>query len=408
MNGIYRAAAVAVLALTGCGGDDEPAERAQQPVAAAPVDTAPAPSGAYVYGDPNIRMTAEELERGRLDASWRQVVQFDSADLETPASREKWEEITQESVTRGAMQLPLGGDVAGPSVLRLQVLLDRALFSPGVIDGRWGKNTEKALYWFQKREGLRATGRLDEETFERLKSVGGSPSELAREHTLTADDVEGPFVTLPEDIYEKAKLDCMCYESLEEKLAEQYHTTPGLLKQLNDGVDLNTLRAGGRLHVPNVRGDDAGGGTPIARLVVSDAGHYLHAVDANGRIVYHFPTTLGSDYSPSPSGDFKVTGIAQDPDWHYQPELLTGVPDDEEDVIIPPGPNSAVGVTWMALSKPHYGIHGTSAPETIGYTTSSGCVRLTNWDARFLSRRIEKGIPVEFRDVDNRAPARST
>lgn len=408
MNRIYSAAAVAVLALTGCAGDDEPAETAQRPAAPAPADTAPPPSGAYVYGDPNIRLTAEELERGRLDASWRRVVQLDSMDTEIPESTEKWEDISPESVNRGAMQLPLAGDVAGPSVLRLQVLLDRALFSPGVIDGRWGKNTEKALYWFQKREGLRATGRLDEATFERLKTAGGSPAELARAHTLTAEDVEGPFVTLPEDIYEKAKLECMCYESLEEKLAERYHTTPDLLKKLNDGVDLNTVKAGSRLHVPNVRGDDAGGGAQIARLVVSDAGHYLHALDADGRIAYHFPTTLGSDYSPSPSGDFKVTGIAQNPDWHYQPALLTGVPDDEEDVIIPPGPNSAVGVVWMALSKPHYGIHGTSAPETIGYTTSSGCVRLTNWDAQFLSRQIQQGIPVEFRDVDAPAPARST
>jgi lipoprotein-anchoring transpeptidase ErfK/SrfK len=241
---------------------------------------------------------------------------------------------------------------------------------------------------------------VDQATFQRLVQLAGNPRDLVRTHTLAAQDVEGPFETIPEDIYAKAKLSCMCYENLSEKLAETFHTTPELLEKLNPNVDLNTLQAGGRLNVPNVRDQNAGTGLQIARLEVSDGGYFLHALDASGKIVYHFPTTLGSQYSPSPDGELKVTNVVQDPTWHYQPDILHGVDDADEEALIPAGPNNSVGVVWMALSKEHFGIHGTSAPETIGYTTSNGCVRLTNWDARFLSQRIREGVPVRFRDVD--------
>ena len=133
--------------------------------------------------------------------------------------------------------------------------------------------------------------------------------------------------------------------------------------------------------------------------MISDGGYYLHATAADGRILAHFPATLGAEYDPSPRGEFSIVAIAQDPTWHYQPRILATVDDDDEPAVIPAGPNNAVGVVWMELSEPHFGIHGTRAPETIGYTTSHGCVRLTNWDARFLSHQIEEGVDVEFRDV---------
>jgi lipoprotein-anchoring transpeptidase ErfK/SrfK len=285
-------------------------------------------------------------------------------------------------------------------VLRVQVLLSRALFSPGIIDGRWGRNTEKAVYWLQRREGMEPTGEVDERTWQALQQLSGQPQQLVLSHTLSEDDVAGPFVKLPAEYYDRRDMDCQCYESLAEKLAERFHTSEDLLRQLNPGVDLNNVRAGYALHVPNI--DDRR--TPpgdVARIVVSDGGKYLQAMDSNGRVLYHFPATLGSAYSPSPTGEYRVTGIAHDPTWHYQPALLEGVDDDKPSAVLPPGPNNAVGVVWMQLSKPHYGIHGTSAPETIGYATSNGCVRLTNWDADFLSRRVRDGTPVEFRDVQS-------
>jgi lipoprotein-anchoring transpeptidase ErfK/SrfK len=386
----------AVAAIAACGGDrSAQAEPSQIDTIAA---TAEVPT-ATLASDWDARLDQEALERGRRDEGWRRVVELDAVDEFTsaPVIAEEWDQISVEAVNSRPTQLPLHGDVAGPSVVAVQVLLDRALFSPGIIDGYWGKNVEKAAYWFQQREGLRRTGRVDKETFERLMQVAGAPDQLVRQHTLSADDVEGPFVTIPEDIYEKAEMECLCYESLTEKLGELFHSSPAVLGKLNPDVDLDRVTAGDRLWVPNVRSSDAGRGANIERLVVSGEGHYVHALDASGRIVFHFPSTLGSTYDPSPDGDFRVTRITKDPWWHYQPAILAHVDDDEPDAKIPPGPNNAVGAVWMSLSIPHYGIHGTSAPETIGYATSAGCVRLTNWDALFLADRISPGVAVEFR-----------
>jgi lipoprotein-anchoring transpeptidase ErfK/SrfK len=388
-------AITAVLSTAGC--DSQGEGRTATPVE---LRTEPAyeQGDAALTGDWDARLALDDLDQGRRDAAWTRVIRLDTLGVEDDAepNPETWETISADAVNEGAMHLPLHGEVAGPSVLRAQILLDRAMFSPGIIDGYWGKNTEKALFWFQSREGLRTTARLDAETFERLLERAGGSSELIRVHTLAAEDVEGPFVAIPEDIYEKAELDCMCYESLSEKLAEMFHTSPAVLERLNPDVDLNSLSAGATLRVPAVRGADAGRGVEVARLIVSGEGYYVHALDASDRIVFHFPTTLGSSYDPSPDGDHRITRITHDPWWHYQPSILSHVDDDDPDARIPPGPNNAVGLVWMALSIPHYGIHGTSAPETIGYTTSAGCVRLTNWDALFLADRIREGTPVEF------------
>jgi lipoprotein-anchoring transpeptidase ErfK/SrfK len=345
-------------------------------------------------------LSRDEIERGRRDPSWRHVVPFDTAlDMIAAPFPETWDDITAAAIEASPMHLPIRDDAEGPSVVRAQILLDRALFSPGIMDGRWGKNSEKAVYWFQQREGLPATGEVDSATFARLVVRAGRPARLVVEHTLSAADVAGPFVAIPADIYQHAELACSCYESLSEKLGEVFHSAPALLAKLNPGVDLDALVAGDRLRVPLVRDANAAITERIARIIISDRGHYVHAVDGEGRIVLHFPSTLGSTYQPSPAGDFEVASITHDPWWHYQPELLGRDDDAAPDAHIPPGPNSAVGVVWMALSKPHYGIHGTNRPETIGYATSAGCVRLTNWDARFLARRIESGVPVEFRDT---------
>jgi lipoprotein-anchoring transpeptidase ErfK/SrfK len=348
--------------------------------------------------------SADDIERGRNDPSWREVAVVDTvtdtstaAAADTTGFPERWEDINAAAVNDSAMRLPLGGDIAGPSVLRLQVLLDRALFSPGAMDGRWGANTEKALYWLQRREGLRATGRLDSVTFARLAQLAGRPEQLVRRHRLSTADVTGPFRELPEDYWEQAELECTCYESLSEKLGETFHATRGLLERLNPGVKLDGLSEGSELWVPNVR-DTTAMPAAVARLVVSDRGRYLHALDSADRVVYHFPATLGASYEPSPTGEYRIAAIKENPAWHLQPELLAKVPDSKPSVVVPAGPNNAVGLVWMALSKPHYGIHGTKAPETIGYASSAGCVRLTNWDAVFLSRRVIPGLQVQFRD----------
>jgi len=349
-------------------------------------------------------LTPQQIEQGRFAQDWTQVVKLDTTGGGAPVRNpEKWEQIDAQRVNTGPMFLPLSGEVSGPSVLRVQILLDRALFSPGEMDGHYGKNTAKAVYFFQQSNGLPATARVDSATFRALARVAGSPENLVTQRRLSADDVKGPFVTIPENIQDQAKLECSCYNSLTEKLGETFHIAPDVLKRLNPGVNLDGVQAGQSINVPLVRDPNAARGARVAQIVVSGQGSYVQAQDASGKILFHFPSTLGATYDPSPSGEFKVTSIEQNPVWHYQPELIATASDTAHEAMVPGGPNNRVGAVWMALSAPHYGIHGTNKPETIGYATSSGCVRLTNWDALFLSHHISRGVPVHFRDIQGRA-----
>lgn len=356
-------------------------------------------------------VSSSELERARYERRFRRVARIDTAAADSAAASnpEQLSDIDNAEIDTVRIHLPLGGNVEGPSVLRAQILLDRAGFAPGIIDGRWGDNVEKSVYWFQEAFGIAPTGVIDSLTYRRLRREAARPDTFIVTYRVTAEDIAGPFERIPSDIYEKAEMDAMGYESFAEKLGEMFHASPDVLRRLNPGVNLNRLTADDPVRVPNVRGARADRG-PIDRLVVSGEGEYLHALAPDGRILYHFPTTVGASYDPSPRGNYRITSITKDPWWHYQPAILENVPDDEPSARIPPGPNNAVGVVWMALSEPHYGIHGTSAPETIGYVSSSGCIRLTNWDALFLADRIEAGTDVDFRDIPGRdaAPADST
>ncbi|HYW08839.1 MAG TPA: L,D-transpeptidase family protein [Longimicrobium sp.] len=400
----YTVMVAGLALLAGCAVKDSTDEKTEQaPIQpAAPV----AQSDADLQAFDEPEMTREQIEAGRLANDWASVVQLDTTGSGAPVrGTEKWEQISADLVNNAPAALPLGGDMGGPTALRVQILLDRAFFSPGMMDGRWGKNTAKAVYFFQRREGLRTTGRVDSATYNKLAEAAGKPDELVMGQTLTAEDLKGPFKELPDSIYEQAKQDCTCYESLSEKLSEDFHATPELLAKLNPGVEIDNLQAGAKVNVPNVRDPNGAPAGEVAELLVSGRGSYVHAVDASGRVLYHFPSTLGGTYEPSPQGDFRVTNITKNPWWHFQPALLDAVPDDRPDARIPPGPNNRVGAVWMSLSAPHYGIHGTNRPEAIGYASSAGCVRLTNWDVLFLADRVKKGITVRFTDIQGRTGA---
>jgi lipoprotein-anchoring transpeptidase ErfK/SrfK len=338
-------------------------------------------------------------EKERFDEQWRGLSGFSSAQpgppqapaapainvIFAPAGKESFQGLTSaEAINNAPVVVPIKGDVSGPSVLKTQVYLDRAHFSVGVLDGRWGRNTAIALWWYQRSRGIEAgePGALDEQTFRSLATAANGVPALVG-HTLTEDDLK----------------DCLCYESVQEKLAEQFHTTTDFLAQLNEGVKYSELKAGDRLWVPNVRAPLTQDQPDVAKIVISIRGNTLNAFDAGGNLIFHAPTTLGSKYDPSPNETVAVKKTVFDPHFHYQPTLFAEVPDDEPEANLNPGPNSPVGVVWTALTKPHFGIHGTSDPDSIGYASSHGCVRLTNWDAAEVGHRVSPGVPVEFLDT---------
>lgn len=352
-------------------------------------------------------------EKERFDEQWRQLEAFRNVQAAqraaeaaavnitfAPNAKESFGKLTPEAMNSAPVVVPLKGDVSGPSVLKTQVYLDRLDFSVGVLDGRWGKNSAISLFWYQRSRGIEAAepGAVDETTFRALAAAaGGVPALVSR--TLTEDDVKGPFVTVPDDMYEKAELECLCYESKKEKLAERFHTTQEFIEKLNPDVDFSALNAGDRIWVPNVREPLKQDRPDIARIVVSIRGNTFNGFDAAGNLIFHAPTTVGSKYDPSPNETTTVKSIVFNPHFHYQPTLFAEVPDSDPEANLNPGPNSPVGVVWTALSKPHFGIHGTSDPDSIGYASSHGCVRLANWDAEEVGHRVTPGVPVEFLDT---------
>ncbi len=303
------------------------------------------------------------------------------------------DDISAQTVNATPTGVSLRSEI-GPVVARTQILLDRARFSVGVINGKSTKNTELALYWFQKSRSLPATSLLDTATYNSLVVAAGAAPPVIQV-TVSAEMVKGPFMMLPKDVYQQAGLRCLCYESVSEMLAERYHSTIEIMRKLNPGVGFAALRPGDVIWVPSV--DSAVSmSRPIARIQVSKKGNYVHALSKDGSVLYHFPSTLGSKYDPSPNGRFRVTGIAWNPTFQYDPTLFSDVSDRKPKAKLPPGPNSPVGKVWIALSKEHVGIHGTPNPETIGFASSHGCVRLTNWDATRLGKSTASGTPVEF------------
>jgi lipoprotein-anchoring transpeptidase ErfK/SrfK len=288
----------------------------------------------------------------------------------------------------------------------IQVALDRAGFSSGVIDGRIGANTKRALEAYRRQHG----------------SDPAPVSEPLVQYRITPEDAAGPFVEeIPNDLLAQSKLPALSYRTVVEALAERFHTSAAVLTSMNSGA---TFAAGETILVPNVEpmvvmttpaaaaGNTAAGTSPTRAVGtsgkpgaseqdavvvrVSRSAKSLSVTGSDGKIVFFAPVTTGSELDPLPVGEWKVNGVQYNPPFRYNPDLFWDADPSHTKATIPPGPNGPVGLVWIDISKEHYGIHGSPEPAQIGRTESHGCVRLTNWDALRVAGLVRPGTQVVF------------
>ncbi|NNH59019.1 murein L,D-transpeptidase [Rhizobium laguerreae] len=305
------------------------------------------------------------------------------------------EEINTASIASIGTEKPAPGD-PDPAIVRLQVLLDRAGSSPGVIDGHYGENVNKAVAGFEAMNNLPVDGRLDPEVVSRLEGNAPIVAPIVESHVVSADDAADLVDKIPEDYGEKAKMQSLGYTSVAEKLSERFHMGIDLVHALNPA---SQFAPGDTVWVVEPGPPRQG---KVKRIEADRKTGQVLAYAADGSLLAVYPATIGSEDNPAPSGKHKVKGVARMPVYRYDPKRNFKQGKNDKVLTIPKGPNGPVGTVWIDLTEPTYGIHGTPEPKLIDKVGSHGCVRLTNWDVEELAGMVKPGVMVDF---VNRNPA---
>jgi lipoprotein-anchoring transpeptidase ErfK/SrfK len=333
---------------------------------------------------------AATMSAGRYNNCLRMLLLALFAASMSPALALTADEVNRATFADRTKRKATGPD---PFIVKAQILLSRRSISPGVIDGLDGENFRKAVAQFRRLENLPAGDAIDEAAWRILAGDGGD--DVISEYVLTEKDAGYAFADeIPEDYAKQARMKRLAYTSPQEMLGERFHMSEALLKALNPKQSFS--EAGARLLVASAR-----------RAPEKNAARRIDAIKSTGMVVVYnardevlasYPASIGSEATPSPSGEHTIERIARNPGYTYDPERNFQQGRNTEKLELPPGPNGPVGTVWIALSKPTFGIHGTPDPEKVSKTGSHGCIRLTNWDVEELADLVKPGVTVRFVD----------
>ncbi len=279
---------------------------------------------------------------------------------------------------------------AAQNTLEAQVELHRRGFSCGPIDGVPGAQTAGALRAFQRATGIAETGILDAATRDALRLAAPALTQ----YVIVPADI-GSVHPVPTTWLEKSQMPSLGYGTTLELIAERFHAHPNLIRRLNPTVKWDALLPGVSLTVPAVEAVTIEGAP--TQIVIMMSEHQLEVLDDASRVMAHFPVSIAHHVEKRPVGDLQVAVVIPNPDYTFDPAVF---PESAEakalgrKLILPPGPNNPVGIAWIGLDRPGYGIHGTPEPENVGRTESHGCFRLANWDVQTLTKLVHTGMRV--------------